>query len=131
MRLVVCGTDTDVGKTAVAVALVRGLVRDGLRSGLRVGVYKPVASGWKPDDANGDALQLWDAAGRPLSLEAVCPQSFPAPISPPREPDFSPPQNERTPRAKTSCRIFPLRGAAVPLEPGSVISSTRIFSSPL
>ena len=82
--LFITGTDTGVGKTAVAVAIVRSLRQTSLHPGLRVGVYKPVASGWKPDDANGDALQLWDAAGRPLSLEAVCPQSFPAPISPPR-----------------------------------------------
>jgi len=82
--LFITGTDTGVGKTAVAVAIVRSLRQTSQHAGLRVGVYKPVASGWKPDDSNGDALQLWDAAGRPLSLEAVCPQSFPAPISPPR-----------------------------------------------
>ena len=79
------GTDTDVGKTAVAVALVRGLMRDGLRSGLRVGVYKPVASGVPPGGAAGsDVARLWEAAGRPLSMEAVCPQMFSAMISPPR-----------------------------------------------
>lgn len=83
--LFVTGTDTDVGKTAVAVALVRGLVRDGLRSGLRVGVYKPVASGVPPGGAEGsDVARLWEAAGRRLSVEAVCPQMFSAAISPPR-----------------------------------------------
>jgi len=82
--LFVTGTDTGVGKTAVAVAIVASLRQNSLQAGLRVGVYKPVASGWKPDDASGDALQLWAAAGRPLSPEAVCPQSFAAPISPPR-----------------------------------------------
>ena len=83
--LFVTGTDTDVGKTAVAVALVRGLMRDGLRSGLRVGVYKPVASGVPPGGAAGsDVARLWEAAGRPLSMEAVCPQMFSAMISPPR-----------------------------------------------
>jgi len=82
--LFITGTDTGVGKTAVAVAIVRRLRQTSLRAGLRVGVYKPVASGWQPDDADGDALQLWDAAGRPLTLEAACPQSFAAPISPPR-----------------------------------------------
>ena len=79
------GTDTDVGKTAVAVAIVRGLMRDGLQSGLRVGVYKPVASGVPPGGASGsDMARLWEAAGRPLSMEAVCPQRFEAAISPPR-----------------------------------------------
>jgi len=71
----VTGTDTDVGKTAVAVAIVRGLVQ----AGKRVGVYKPVATG-----GGHDPEALWEAAGRPLTLAEVCPQLFPAPISPPR-----------------------------------------------
>lgn len=71
----VTGTDTDVGKTAVAVAIVRGLVR----AGKRVGVYKPVATG-----GGHDPDALWEAAGRPLTLARVCPQLFPAPIAPPR-----------------------------------------------
>ena len=37
--LFVVGTDTDVGKTRVAAAIVRGL----FAAGMRVGVYKPVA----------------------------------------------------------------------------------------
>ena len=82
--LFVTGTDTGVGKTAVAVAIVRSLLQNTRQTGLRVGVYKPVASGWKPDELDGDAVRLWTAAGRPLSLEAVCPQAFVAPISPPR-----------------------------------------------
>jgi len=77
--LYVTGTDTGVGKTAVAGVIVRQLVQ----AGLRVGVYKPVASGSRPDDADGDAMRLWAAAGHPLTLEAVCPQAFAAPISPP------------------------------------------------
>jgi dethiobiotin synthetase len=82
--LFVTGTDTDVGKTAVAVAIVRGLMRGGFQSGLRVGVYKPVASGMPPSGAAGsDMARLWEAAGRPLSMEAVCPQRFEAAISPP------------------------------------------------
>ena len=71
----VTGTDTDVGKTAVAVAIVRQL----LAAGRRVGVYKPVATG-----GFEDATTLWEAAGRPLTLDQVCPQVFPAAISPPR-----------------------------------------------
>jgi dethiobiotin synthetase len=74
--LFVTGTDTDVGKTAVAVAIVSDLVR----RGMRVGVYKPVASG--ADGAMSDAARLWEAAGRPLTLEAVCPQAFRAAIAP-------------------------------------------------
>ncbi|MEM9367246.1 MAG: dethiobiotin synthase [Planctomycetota bacterium] len=80
----VTGTDTEIGKTFCAAALARGLVRQGRR----VGVYKPVASGCVPD-ANGDlvaedAVQLWDAAGRPGSLQAVCPQRFRTPLAPPQ-----------------------------------------------
>jgi len=30
-----------------------------------------------------DALALWEAAGRPLSLDAVCPQKFAAPLAAP------------------------------------------------
>ena len=82
--LFVTGTDTDVGKTAVAVAIVRGLLRDGRRPGLRVGVYKPVASGVPRGDGGSDVVRLWEAAGRPLSIDAVCPQRFQAMISPPR-----------------------------------------------
>lgn len=79
--LFVTGTDTDVGKTAVAVAIARAFVR----AGLRVGVYKPVASGVAPGQvAAGDAARLWEAAGRPRSIEAVCPQAFAAAIAPPR-----------------------------------------------
>lgn len=76
--LFVTGTDTGVGKTAVSSAIARVL----RRQGVRVGVYKPVSSG--DSQVEGDADRLWEAAGRPLSLKAVCPQRFAAPISPPR-----------------------------------------------
>jgi len=78
--LFVVGTDTDVGKTAVATAIVRSL----RAAGHRVGVYKPVASGIaSPADERGDPWRLWDAAGRPLTVEQVCPQSFAAAVAPP------------------------------------------------
>jgi len=81
--LFVTATDTDSGKTAVAVAIVAELVA----AGHRVGVYKPVASG-VPRDAAGlpgaesDPVRLWQAAGRPLTLQAVCPQAFTLPLAP-------------------------------------------------
>ena len=79
------GTDTGVGKTAVAVAIVQSLMRAGHRPGLKVGVYKPVASGVRAGHGGGgDPSLLWEAAGRPLSIAAVCPQAFAAPLSPPR-----------------------------------------------
>ncbi len=76
------GTDTDVGKTYVAVLAVKEL----LHFGRSVGVYKPVASGCsREDDAllANDARQLWEASGRTASLSAICPQRFLAPLAPP------------------------------------------------
>jgi dethiobiotin synthetase len=79
--LFITGTDTDVGKTAVAVAVVRGL----FAAGRRVGVAKPVASGLaRVDDPHGDPARLWEAAGRPRSLADVCPQVFAAAVAPPQ-----------------------------------------------
>jgi len=75
------GTDTGVGKTYVAALVARAL----RAAGRRVGVYKPVASGCDLSDArllSRDALALWEAAGRPGTLEHVCPQSFTAPLAP-------------------------------------------------
>ena len=77
--LFVVGTDTDVGKTQVAAAIVRSL----RAAGRRVGVYKPVASGCGAATAQGsDPRMLWDAAGRPLEPADVCPQTFAAAIAP-------------------------------------------------
>jgi len=81
--LFITGTDTGVGKTYVAARIAREL-RD---AGHRVGVYKPVASGCPQGTAgavSGDALELWEAAGRPLSPSEVCPQRFEAPLAPHR-----------------------------------------------
>jgi dethiobiotin synthetase len=58
----ITGTDTGVGKTLIACALVRALREEGAR----VAVMKPVASGafQTPEGLrNGDALALMDAAG--------------------------------------------------------------------
>ena len=54
-------------------------------AGHRVGVYKPAASDCVYDGNQlvaEDAVVLWDAAGRPLNIDAVCPQRFRAPIAP-------------------------------------------------
>lgn len=80
--LFVTGTDTGVGKTYVAALIARQL----RTAGWKVGVYKPVASGCPrmPDGTLRcpDAEALWEAAGRPGSLSAVCPQVFRAPLAP-------------------------------------------------
>jgi len=79
--LFVTGTDTDVGKTYVSALIAAELQA----AGHRVGVYKPVASGCVADGSelvSDDAVALWEAAGRTLTLDAVCPQRFAAPIAP-------------------------------------------------
>ena len=81
--LFITGVDTEVGKTYVAACIVRAL----RETGLRIGVYKPAASGCPLDNevlVSEDAKQLWRAAGRPESLDRVCPQRFAAPLAPHR-----------------------------------------------
>lgn len=82
--LFITGTDTGVGKTYITAMIARDLVK----AGRRVGVYKPVASGCRRDDEgrliSDDSLALWEAAGRPGTLEQVCPQRFLAPLAPHR-----------------------------------------------
>lgn len=79
--LFITGTGTGVGKTYITA-----LIADSLRrGGKRVGVYKPVASGCEMHRGHlvsPDAVALWVAAGRPESLELVCPQLFAAPLAP-------------------------------------------------
>ena len=79
--LFVVGTDTAVGKTFVAARIASALTQ----TGLRVGVYKPAASSCRRVGrklVSDDALALWEAAGRPGALTAVCPQRFAAPLAP-------------------------------------------------
>lgn len=81
--LFIAGTSTEVGKTLVAAMIARELHA----AGHRVGVYKPVASGCRRVGETivaDDAIQLWEAAGRPGMLEMVCPQKFLAPVAPHR-----------------------------------------------
>jgi len=74
----ITGSDTEIGKTFVACAIVRSLCE----KYSRVGIYKPVASGVVELESS-DAYQLWLAAGRPdQPLSRVCPQSFTNPLAP-------------------------------------------------
>jgi dethiobiotin synthetase len=69
----VTGTDTGIGKTRVAVALIRGLAEDGLR----VAGMKPVAAGIDPGAAaNADVLALMNAANVLSALADVNPYGF-------------------------------------------------------
>jgi dethiobiotin synthetase len=77
----ITGTDTEVGKTVVATALVRALVS----RGLRVTAMKPVASGSARTSQglrNDDALALMAAANLAAPYERVNPYCFEPAISP-------------------------------------------------
>jgi dethiobiotin synthetase len=79
--LFIVGTDTGVGKTYVTARIAAALHQ----AGKKVGVYKPAASGCRLVDGDltsDDAVELWEAAGRPGTLDAVCPQRFVAPLAP-------------------------------------------------
>lgn len=75
--LFVTGTDTGVGKTLVACALIRGL----RARGLDAGGIKPVETGVGADGPL-DAIALRAAAGARDPLEDVCPQQFALPAAP-------------------------------------------------
>lgn len=72
-RFFVTGTDTGVGKTEVACALLAGLAARGERPF----AYKPCESGGVEDTE-----RLWDAAGRWQSKETVCLYRFRDPLAP-------------------------------------------------
>jgi dethiobiotin synthetase len=75
--LFITGNDTGVGKTYIAALIARALHA----AGHKVGVYKPAASGCE-QEVSDDAVVLWEAAGEPGELEAVCPQRFAVPLAP-------------------------------------------------
>ena len=68
----VTGTDTGVGKTRVAVALIHAL----RARGLRVAAMKPVAAGNAPGELNEDVAALLGAANVAADLEDVNPYAF-------------------------------------------------------
>jgi adenosylmethionine-8-amino-7-oxononanoate aminotransferase len=75
--LFVTGTDTGVGKTTLATALLSL----GRQRGIAVVPFKPVETGADPDPQ--DALRLRAAALRDdLPLSLICPFAFPAPVAP-------------------------------------------------
>jgi dethiobiotin synthetase len=78
--LLVCGTDTGVGKTTVAC----GLLRLARRRGLRLVPFKPAETGHTESSGGpSDAQRLCDAAALPgLSTEDICPFRFADPVAP-------------------------------------------------
>ena len=76
--LFVTGTDTGVGKTRVAVALIHAL----RAQGLRVAAMKPVSAGNTPGELNGDVVALLRAANVEADLRDVNPYAFAEPVAP-------------------------------------------------
>ena len=74
--LFITGTDTDVGKTAVAVTILQQCVS----LGIHCRAYKPVASGTQSSPSDID--RLWSASGNAGTHDEVCPQSFQLPVAP-------------------------------------------------
>jgi dethiobiotin synthetase len=77
----ITGTDTGVGKTRVACALLRALARNGIRA---VGM-KPVAAGAVADDSgllNEDVAELMQASGVAAPRALVNPYCFEPAIAP-------------------------------------------------
>jgi dethiobiotin synthetase len=81
--LFVTGTDTGVGKTRTACAILHAA----RASGLRVGAYKPACSGAERDATRRlcweDVDALSSASGGEHPSERICPQRFVAPLAPP------------------------------------------------
>ena len=77
-RVFVTGTDTGVGKTQAACALL-SLLAD---AGARPAAFKPYESGCSHLLAPADALALREAAGTTDDLELICPHRFRAPLAP-------------------------------------------------
>jgi dethiobiotin synthetase len=75
--LFITGTDTGVGKTLVACALIRGLRRRGIDAAGMKAVETGVGEGGPLD-----AIALREAAGRADPLDLVCPQRFPLAAAP-------------------------------------------------
>ena len=77
----VTGTDTDVGKTRISVALIKLLQQQGKR----VAAMKPIASGCDMTSnglRNADALQLSQQADVKLAYELINPYAFEPAIAP-------------------------------------------------
>jgi len=77
----VTGTDTGVGKTTIAAAIIRTALQKGLRS---VGM-KPVETGCRREGDTlipEDGTVLWHAADRVVALDDVVPVRFAKPVAP-------------------------------------------------
>lgn len=82
MSLFITATGTDIGKTFVATALIRGWKA----RGLSIGAYKPIVSGVDPaDPAGSDPALMLEALGTPVTtgaLDRIAPWRFQPALSP-------------------------------------------------
>ncbi len=76
MMIILCGTDTAVGKTHAGANLLRAL----RQRGVSVNALKPMESG--VSDRPADALKLMEAAGIGRPVNQVCGWTFPEPVAP-------------------------------------------------
>jgi dethiobiotin synthetase len=76
--LFVTGTDTGVGKTRIAVALIHAL----RAQGLRVAAMKPVSAGSAPGELNEDVVALIQASNVTADVRDVNPYAFAEPVAP-------------------------------------------------
>ena len=75
----ITATDTGVGKTLIAAALVAHL----RQRGIDIGVMKPIETGvLRPTKAQSDGIRLRRAAGSHDSMAEVCPYVFRLPVAP-------------------------------------------------
>lgn len=74
----VTGTDTGVGKTRVAIALIHAL----RARGLRVAAMKPVSAGSAPGELNEDVMALVQASNAVADLRDINPYAFAEPVAP-------------------------------------------------
>lgn len=77
----ITGTDTDVGKTEIAL----GIMKSFQRQGLKVAAMKPVSAGCRHTAEglrNEDALRLMQQASVELPYELVNPYAFEQPVAP-------------------------------------------------
>ena len=78
MSYFITGTDTGVGKTLIACALLHGLAAQGKR----VAGFKPVAAGCDEDGCNDDAVRLRAASSMSLTYGQVNPYCLRDAIAP-------------------------------------------------
>lgn len=80
-KVLVTGTDTDVGKTYVSTLLLKDL----RKSPVKIGAYKPACSGSILDDSGNEVwndIQMLSAASGISDLDLICPQKFTAALAP-------------------------------------------------